>query len=77
MDFGDAIRALKGGARVTRAGWNGPGQWVELTAESWLPSPDYARYLQIHNAQGVFVPWLASQGDLLATDWQELSPAAM
>jgi hypothetical protein len=29
----------------------------------------FAPYLLLHNAQGVFVPWLASQGDLLAEDW--------
>lgn len=26
-------------------------------------------YLLIKNAQGACVPWLASQGDLLANDW--------
>lgn len=26
-------------------------------------------YLLMRNAQGSFVPWLASQGDLLANDW--------
>jgi len=26
-------------------------------------------YLMFRNAQGSFVPWLASQGDLLAEDW--------
>jgi hypothetical protein len=29
----------------------------------------FAPYLMMHNSQGVFVPWLASQGDLLADDW--------
>lgn len=30
----------------------------------------FAPYLMIRNAQGVFVPWLASQTDLLAEDWK-------
>ena len=30
MDFGDALRALKRGARVSRAGWNGKGMWIAL-----------------------------------------------
>jgi hypothetical protein len=30
----------------------------------------FAPYLMMRNAQGVFVPWLASQGDLLADDWE-------
>ena len=29
----------------------------------------FAPYLMMFNAQQVFVPWLASQGDLLAHDW--------
>lgn len=31
MDFGDAIRALKVGKKVARAGWNGKGMWLSLT----------------------------------------------
>ena len=29
-DFGAALDALKDGCRVTRAGWNGKGQYIEL-----------------------------------------------
>jgi len=32
VDFGDAIRCLKNGGRVTRHGWNGPGQYVAYQA---------------------------------------------
>ena len=51
MDFGDAIRALKQGRRVARAGWNGKGMWlalspghVNLSAEKFWAGPnrDYA-----------------------------------
>lgn len=28
MDFSDALRALKQGQRVQRAGWNGKGMWL-------------------------------------------------
>ncbi|AYO86317.1 DUF2829 domain-containing protein [Methylobacterium brachiatum] len=31
MSFGDAIRALKNGERVCRAGWNGKSMWLALT----------------------------------------------
>ena len=31
FDFGDAIRHLKAGRRVTRAGWNGTGMWLSLS----------------------------------------------
>lgn len=30
LDFGDAIRAMKAGNRVARAGWNGKGMWLCL-----------------------------------------------
>lgn len=33
-DFGSAIRAMKDGKRVCRAGWNGKGMWVALTPGS-------------------------------------------
>ena len=32
MDFGDALRALQAGCRVARAGWNGKGMWLSLSA---------------------------------------------
>lgn len=28
MNFGDALAAVKAGQQITRAGWNGPGQFV-------------------------------------------------
>lgn len=31
IDFGGALRALKTGARVARAGWNGKGMWLALS----------------------------------------------
>lgn len=32
MTFGQAIEAMKSGAKCARAGWNGRGMWV-----AWLP----------------------------------------
>lgn len=37
MTFGDALRELKAGARVRRAGWNGKGMWIALTPGSTFP----------------------------------------
>lgn len=67
-DFGWALSMLKRGARVTRQGWNGPGQWIELQVpdkHSKMAKP----YLYISPVDGKLVPWLASQTDLLAEDW--------
>lgn len=34
LAFGGALAALKEGHRVTRHGWNGPGQWLVLVPAS-------------------------------------------
>jgi len=70
MDFGDAIRELKAGKRVTRPGWNGKGMWLELQvpdAHSKMSLP----YIYMKTADDKLVPWLASQTDVLAEDWME------
>lgn len=74
MDFGDAIRALKGGTKVARAGWNGKGMWLELQrpdAHSKMTLPYvYLNYpADAAFTPGARVPWLASQTDMLAEDW--------
>lgn len=69
MTFGDAIDRLKAGERVTRVGWNGAGQFLELQrpdAHSKMTVP----YIFITTVQGDQVPWLASQTDMLAGDWR-------
>jgi hypothetical protein len=69
MGIGAALSAMREGLRVQRAGWNGPGQYLELQvpdAHSKMTLP----YIFIHTVQGDLVPWLASQTDILATDWR-------
>lgn len=90
MDFSDALRQCTDGNKITRTGWNAPGQYVvhqkgypdgiainaNTAQATGIPQgtvEKFAPYLMIRNAQGVFVPWLASQGDLLADDWEVLS----
>jgi hypothetical protein len=68
VDFGDAIRLLKSGGRVSRSGWNGKGMWLELQtpdAHSKMSLP----YIYMRTVTGDLVPWLASQTDMLASDW--------
>ena len=80
MTFGDAVEALKRGERVARAGWNGKGMWLALVqAAQWQVSPDVPGmddmdlltlpWIGGKTADGKFVPWLASQTDMLADDW--------
>lgn len=69
MDFGAALAWLKEGHRLTRDGWNGPGQWIGIQepngSQMTLP------YIFIKTVGGDCVPWLASQTDILATDWKK------
>jgi hypothetical protein len=69
MNFGSALSLLRQEKRVTRTGWNGPDQYLELQipdAHSKMTLP----YIYIRTVQGDLVPWLASQTDILAYDWQ-------
>lgn len=69
MNFGGAIVALKGGNIVARKGWNGKGMWLKLQvpdAHSKMTLP----YIYMKTAQDDLVPWLASQTDILADDWE-------
>lgn len=68
MNFGDALALLKRGGRVSRAGWNGKGMWLQLQRpdkHSKMSLP----YIYMFTATGDLVPWLASQTDMLAEDW--------
>ena len=68
FNFGEAIKRLKDGNSVSRYGWNGPGQYLTLQVPdegSKMTLP----YIYITTVQGDLVPWLASQTDMLATDW--------
>lgn len=78
LTFGLAIEALKLGKKVARAGWNGKGIFIELQtpdAHSKMTSPYIfidTTGLQSDNphAPRSRVPWLASQTDMLAEDWE-------
>ena len=78
--FDYAIRNLKEGARMTREGWNGKGQYIELASDVSFKKPDGTIVEPLHNAMGnnaivfygtsgVQIGWLASQADMLADDW--------
>ena len=81
MNFGEALTELKNGNRVARAGWNGKGMWLRLVPKNaWLLRErlnlDVPTALQgnlpwigMKTADDMFVPWLASQTDILAEDW--------
>lgn len=86
MNFGQALEHLKRGERVQRAGWNGTGMFVFLVPGSTFSvnrAPllgiypegteiNYQPHIDMKTAQDTVVPWLASQTDVLAEDWQVL-----
>lgn len=80
MNFGSAIIAAKRGERISRSGWNGKAQYVELAKNiSYVNSEGEvinANHEAIGNqafafvgTSGVQIGWLASQADMLADDW--------
>lgn len=69
--IGSAVSLMRDGGKVTRVGWNGKGQYLMLQVpdeHSKMTLP----FIYITTVQGDLVPWLASQTDILATDWQEV-----
>ena len=86
MDFSIALIALKAGEKVARAGWNGKGMFIFLVPGSVFqvsrppllgiyPEGTTVRYhahIDMKTADGMVVPWLASQTDMLAEDWERL-----
>ena len=78
MTFGQAIEAVRAGFKVARAGWNGKGMWVVLVPYNfWSTSvgPSHVEnahrlpWIGMKTVDGGFVPWLASQADMLCEDW--------
>jgi hypothetical protein len=67
-NFGWALETLKMGKRVQRIGWNGKGMFIELQVpddNSKMTLP----YIYMYTACKNKVPWLASQTDILSSDW--------
>lgn len=91
LNFGQAIEAMKNGNKVARSGWNGKNMFIYYVPANKYPAsgntmgtmkgvfPDdmvpYGAYIAMKTAQDNVVPWLASQTDVLAEDW-ELIPAS-
>jgi len=68
LTFSEALMLLREGKKITRRGWNGKGQYIALqepNENSKMTLP----YVYISTVDGKLVPWLASQTDILAEDW--------
>lgn len=83
MNFSKALDAIKEGKRVSRKGWNGKAMFLFLVAGSNFTvnrepllsimgegaEVTYRPHIDMKDAEGKIVPWLASQTDILADDW--------
>lgn len=84
MDFSDALQNVKSGFRLRRSGWNGKGMFIFLVAGSVFKvnrepllsilgegtEVKYHGHIDMRTADGFIVPWLCSQTDMLANDWE-------
>lgn len=79
MDFGQALIHLRSRRKVKRAGWNGKGMWLMLVpASDWQAHDGRSHitgyrtlpFIAMKTAQDELVPWLCSQTDMLALDWE-------
>lgn len=81
MSFGLALEAMKQEHYVQRTGWNGKGLQLALVGKGGCLEHGFSEvstlpYIVIiypqdaQNTPGAIVPWLASQTDMLADDWQ-------
>jgi hypothetical protein len=78
LDIGEAIQEMRLGMKVARKGWNGKGMWLQFVPGglalihggkepiAMLP------YIVMKTVSDQFVPWLCSQTDLLAQDWERV-----
>ena len=83
LSFGDAVAALESGHKVARVGWNGKNMWLSYLdpynnhqftlCEKDGAEGTYSPYIGMKTADNKYVPWLASQTDILAKDWVILS----
>ena len=77
LDFGDAIRALKAGQRISRADWKdvylelaGPESGEVVMTGSGKRAP-LGAFIAEKSPRGVG-GWTPKDADLLATDWRVL-----
>lgn len=87
MNFSQALEEIKAGKKVARSGWNGKNMFVFLVPGSRFTvnrAPllgiypegteiDYNAHVDMRTATGQIVPWLVSQTDLLADDWDAVN----
>lgn len=67
--IGWAVKNMHHGLKVRRRGWNGRGMWIAMQVPD-TNSKMTLPYIYMKTVNGELVPWLCSQTDLLAMDWE-------
>lgn len=84
MNFSLALEQIKLGKQVLRSGWNGkkmflflvPGSTFQVNRAPLLgiypegTTITYHAHIDMKTADDKIVPWLCSQTDMLADDWE-------
>ena len=65
MTISKAIELMRNDGLVARPNWNGKNMFIGINPRLG----DYKEYIVMFTADGEYVPWLASQTDLLGEDW--------
>ena len=85
MNFSEALDKIKKGERLARHRWNGKGMFIFLVPGSTFrvnrapllgiyaegTEVEYHGHIDMKTTDGKIVPWLCSQTDMLAEDWEE------
>lgn len=69
LNFGEALDHMVSRERVARTGWNGKGMWIAIQRPDQNSMMDRP-YIYMSTVDQQLVPWVASQTDLLANDWE-------
>lgn len=83
LNFGDAVRLLKEGAKVARVGWNGKGMFLFLVPGSTFKvnrppllgiypegtEINYRPHIDLKGVDGSVSTWNPTCNDVLAEDW--------
>ena len=86
MNYSGALKELKNGNKVAREGWNGKGMFIFLVPGSTFKvnraplntiytegtEVTYQPHIDMKTVDDTIVPWLASQSDMLADDWETI-----
>lgn len=69
LDFGFGLQKLWEGKKIFRRNWNGKGMYLALQVPDFN-SKMSCPYIYMRTADNQLVPWVASQTDILANDWE-------